>query len=147
MAELPILPSPSNDGQPSDTAAIFLGKRSFDHYSYPDGHPGSTVNATATGDARMIVGNVNTTTTITGQVKKVKVYNFPEVQAGYSSRIAKDSATILRWLTPTDQESIYESTLALREPGTNRWLVEGEDLQDWVGNKGPSFLWLHGGGT
>lgn len=136
MAGLPLRQSPSVDAQPTDVAASFLGKRSFEHYSHHDERSMPVINATATGDARMIVGNVNTNTTITGQVKKVKVYQFPEVQVGYSSRIARDDDTIRRWLTSTDQESIYQSTLARREPATNQWFIEDDEFRRWSGKSG-----------
>jgi hypothetical protein len=116
------------DNRPNEFVASFLGKRNFSHYA---DHDARVVNATAAGDARMIVGNVNTNTTITGQVKKVKVYQFPEVQVGYSSRIAKDDATIRRWLTSTDQTSIHEDTCDRREPATNQWLIESPDFVRW----------------
>ena len=158
MTDLPLLPSPSVDEQPRDVAGNFLGKRSFDQYSHQSVGQPLSVNATATGDARMIVGNVNTNTTITGEVKKVKVYNFPEVQVGYSSRISNDSATIRRWLTPSDQHAIYKDELARREPKTNLWLSDDpffgrwagdEDIEDQhlAGPEWPNFIWLHGGGT
>jgi hypothetical protein len=132
MSELPILMSPNMENQPTNVAASFLGKRDFDHYSDQTGPQRSIVNATATGDARMIVGNVNTNTTITGEVKKVKVYQFPEVQVGYSSRIANDDATIRRWLIATDQKSIYKDIRDRREPETNLWLLEDQGFQRWA---------------
>lgn len=116
------------DNHPDEFVASFLGKRNFSHYTDNDAR---VVNATAAGDARMIVGNVNTNTTITGQVKKVKVYQFPEVQVGYSSRIAKDDATIRRWLTSTDQTSIHKDTRDRREPKTNRWLIKSPEFVRW----------------
>jgi hypothetical protein len=126
--EQPLRPSSMTDNHPNEFVASFLGKRNFPHYT---DHDARVVNATAAGDARMIVGNVNTNTTITGQVKKVKVYQFPEVQVGYSSRIAKDDATIRRWLTSTDQTSIHEDTRDRREPATNQWLIESPEFVRW----------------
>ncbi|CAN9396963.1 unnamed protein product [Alternaria alternata] len=140
MTEPPVLMSSSTGDQPTNFAADFLGKRSFDRYSDGTRQPGPTVNALATGDARMIVGGVNTTNNFTGEVKRVKVYQFPEVQVDYSSRIAKDGATIRRWLTSTDQKSIYEEIRNQFEPSTNLWLTKDEGFERWAQWKSDSFI-------
>ncbi|CAI6338880.1 unnamed protein product [Periconia digitata] len=139
MSESTRLQSPGIENHPPNFAASFLGERAFDYHANPDATPRPVVNATATGDARMIVGNVNANTTITGEVKNVKVYQFPEIQVGYSSRIAKDDATIRRWLTSTDQTSVYQEILDRREPETNRWFIENGDFERWVSHDPPDY--------
>ncbi|CUS12931.1 unnamed protein product, partial [Tuber aestivum] len=50
---------------------------------------------------------------------------------------------ILKWLNVVDPASNYSSALAVREPGTGSWLLEGDEYKDWKGDRG-GVLWLYG---
>ncbi|CUS13270.1 unnamed protein product [Tuber aestivum] len=48
-----------------------------------------------------------------------------------------------RWLNIVDPASNYSSPLAVREPGTGGWLLEGPESMDWKEDRG-GVPWLHG---
>ncbi|CUS12882.1 unnamed protein product, partial [Tuber aestivum] len=50
---------------------------------------------------------------------------------------------IQKWLNVVDPTSNYSTALALREPGTGSWLLQGREYMNWKGGRG-GVLWLHG---
>ncbi|CUS12880.1 unnamed protein product, partial [Tuber aestivum] len=50
---------------------------------------------------------------------------------------------IQKWLNVVDPTTNYSTALALREPGTGNWLLQGREYIDWKERRG-GVLWLHG---
>ncbi|CUS10700.1 unnamed protein product, partial [Tuber aestivum] len=50
---------------------------------------------------------------------------------------------VQKWLNVVDPATNFSSALAVREPGTGNWLLEGRDYMDWKEGRGGVF-WLHG---
>ncbi|CUS10698.1 unnamed protein product [Tuber aestivum] len=72
--------------------------------------------------------NTATTKTVTKMSRKQDESEFREVQ---------------RWLNVVDPATNFSSALAVREPGTGNWLLEGRDYKYWREGSG-GVLWLHG---
>ncbi|KAK1991679.1 purine and uridine phosphorylase [Colletotrichum falcatum] len=50
---------------------------------------------------------------------------------------------VMKWLSPPDQSSNYNTAFGQRHEGTGQWFLESEDYSKW--KKSPkSSLWLHG---
>ncbi|CUS10694.1 unnamed protein product, partial [Tuber aestivum] len=50
---------------------------------------------------------------------------------------------VQKWLNVVDPAANFSSALAVREPGTGNWLLEGRDYMDWKEGNG-GVLWLYG---